>query len=208
MLFLVTVLITSALSQKSVMYVLHLPTLSYANKAIVIGRICSTNGENINVCHFRLNNLHGRDSIGMSSEWSVPPWSLGRGGDANQTSASSLDFRRKNWNWKDDTKNIQNINTFLYISIPLMPYSNGVEVVIFLWIYTQSVGFLGRVIGLSQGHYLNTGQHKHRKTRTHIHTHAPNIHALSGIRAHDHSVRASEESSCLWPLGNRDWQKY
>jgi hypothetical protein len=36
-----------------------------------------------------------------------------------------------------------------------------------LWIYTQSVGLNGRVIDPSQGLYLNTGQHKHRKTHTH-----------------------------------------
>jgi hypothetical protein len=33
---------------------------------------------------------------------------------------------------------------------------------------SQAVGFLGRVISSSPGLYLNTGQHKHRKTRTHI----------------------------------------
>jgi hypothetical protein len=33
---------------------------------------------------------------------------------------------------------------------------------------SQEVGLLGRVIGSSQGLYLNTGQHKHRKTGTHI----------------------------------------
>jgi hypothetical protein len=54
------------------------------------------------------------------------------------------------------------IKKLFFISIPLMPYSYGVEVCIFLWIYTQSVGLLGRVIGPSQGLYLNTGQHKHR----------------------------------------------
>jgi hypothetical protein len=31
-----------------------------------------------------------------------------------------------------------------------------------------------------------------------------NIHALSGIQTHDHSVRASEDSSCLRPLAYRD----
>jgi hypothetical protein len=35
-------------------------------------------------------------------------------------------------------------------------------------------------------------------------THTPNIHALSGIRAHDHSVRGSEDSSYLRWLGYRD----
>jgi hypothetical protein len=41
-----------------------------------------------------------------------------------------------------------------------------------LWIYTQSVGLLGRVIGPSQGPYLNTGQHKHR-INAHTHTKHP-----------------------------------
>jgi hypothetical protein len=30
------------------------------------------------------------------------------------------------------------------------------------------------------------------------------IHALSGIRAHDPSVQASEDSSCLTPRGHSD----
>jgi hypothetical protein len=38
----------------------------------------------------------------------------------------------------------------------------------------------------------------------HIRLYTPNIHALSGIRTHDHSVRASEDSSCLRPLGYCD----
>jgi hypothetical protein len=39
-----------------------------------------------------------------------------------------------------------------------------------------------------------------RKTQTQnkcIHTHTPNIHAVSRIRTHDLSVRASEDNSCL-----------
>jgi hypothetical protein len=58
----------------------------------------------------------------------------------------------------------------------------------------------GLVISLSQGLYLNTGQTRTQNKR--IHT--PNIYALSGIRAHDPSVRASENSSCLRPLGYCD----
>jgi hypothetical protein len=49
----------------------------------------------------------------------------------------------------------------------------------------HSVGLLGRRISPSQGRYL----YKHR-----INT---NIRALSGIRTHDPSVRAGEDSSCL-----------
>jgi hypothetical protein len=63
---------------------------------------------------------------------------------------------------------------------------------------SQAVGPLGRVISPSQGRYLHTGQHKHR-----INAHT-DIHALSGIRDYDPSVRASEDSSCLRPRGYCD----
>jgi hypothetical protein len=70
----------------------------------------------------------------------------------------------------------------------------------FLDLFTQTVGLLGRVISQSQGLYLYTGQHKHRKTHKHI-----NIHASSRIRTYDHGgIRASEDSSCLRPLCYRD----
>jgi hypothetical protein len=44
------------------------------------------------------------------------------------------------------------------------------------------------------------GTTQHR-INAHTHTHTPHIHALSGIRTHDPSVQASEDSSCLRPLG-------
>jgi hypothetical protein len=51
--------------------------------------------------------------------------------------------------------------------------------------------------------YWTTQTQKNARARarahTHTHTHTPNIHVRSGIRAHDHSVRASEDSSCLRP---------
>jgi hypothetical protein len=62
--------------------------------------------------------------------------------------------------------------------------------------FPQTVGLLRRVISPSQGRYLNTRQHKHR-----VSAYTPNIHALSWIRTHDPSVRASEDSSCLRPRG-------
>jgi hypothetical protein len=51
----------------------------------------------------------------------------------------------------------------------------------------------------SQGLYLNRGQHKENKL---IHT--PTIHAVSEIRTHDPSVRASEDSSRLRRRGYCD----
>jgi hypothetical protein len=65
--------------------------------------------------------------------------------------------------------------------------------------FTHTVGLLGRVISPSQGLYLYTGEHKHRKTHKHI-----NIHPSSRIRTYDHGIRASEDSSCLRPLDYRD----
>jgi hypothetical protein len=67
--------------------------------------------------------------------------------------------------------------------------------------YTQSVGLLRRGISPSQGRYLHTGQHKPR-----INAYNTGIHALSGIRTHDPSIRASEESLCLKPRGYCDRQ--
>jgi hypothetical protein len=69
--------------------------------------------------------------------------------------------------------------------------------------FSQTVGLLGRVISTSQGRYLHTGQHKHRID---AYTHTLNIHVLSGIRTHDPSVRASEDSSSLKvPIHVRVW---
>jgi hypothetical protein len=46
---------------------------------------------------------------------------------------------------------------------------------------------------------------KHRTTKKqNKHIHIPNIHALSGIRTHDPGFRASEDSTCIRPLGYRD----
>jgi hypothetical protein len=63
---------------------------------------------------------------------------------------------------------------------------------------TQTVGLLGRVISPSQGLYLHTGQHKHRKNAQ------TDIHTLSGIRTHYPSIRAGEHSSYLRPRGQCD----
>jgi hypothetical protein len=73
-----------------------------------------------------------------------------------------------------------------FSSMALLAYSGSRPLVQFINHFSQTVGLLGRVISRSQGRYLNT-----EKPRTHI----PNIHALGGIRTHDPSVRASEDSS-------------
>jgi hypothetical protein len=51
---------------------------------------------------------------------------------------------------------------------------------------------------------------KHRTTHTqNKQIHIPNIHALCGIRTHDPSFRAREDSTCLRPPGYRDlpWER-
>jgi hypothetical protein len=72
------------------------------------------------------------------------------------------------------------------------------SIILLLWLYSPLLG-LGRGISQSQGLYLHTKQHKHR-----INAHNTDIHALSGIRTDDPSVRASEDSSCLRPRGHCD----
>jgi hypothetical protein len=64
-------------------------------------------------------------------------------------------------------------------------------------IYTKSVGLLGRGITPSQGRYLRTEQHKYR-INTHRHP------CLEWIRAHDPSVRAGEDDSCLRRRGHSE----
>jgi hypothetical protein len=74
-----------------------------------------------------------------------------------------------------------------------------------LLIYTRAVGLLERVISSSQGLYLKTRQHKHRKT--HIHT-LKHPCPQGGIRTLSHGLRAIEDYSCLRPLGYRDQRNY
>jgi hypothetical protein len=65
-------------------------------------------------------------------------------------------------------------------------------------IYTQSVGLLGRGISPSQGRYLHT---EHNTNNT-------DIHASSGIRSHDPSVRAGEDGHCDWQMISLQLVKY
>jgi hypothetical protein len=71
----------------------------------------------------------------------------------------------------------------------------------FVIFFVQTVRLLGRGISPSQGCYLHTGQHKHR-----INAYT-DIHGLGGIRTHDRSVRAKEDSSWLRPRCHCDRQK-
>jgi hypothetical protein len=66
-----------------------------------------------------------------------------------------------------------------------------------LLIQSQSVGLLARMISSSQ---KPLPKHRTAQTQTKL-MYTPNIHALSGIRTHDHGVRASEDSLYLrlWP---------
>jgi hypothetical protein len=67
--------------------------------------------------------------------------------------------------------------------------------------FSQTVRFLTRMVSPSKGRYLHTGQHKHR-----IKTHTQAFMPLSGIRTHDPSSRAIEDSSCLRHRSHRDRQ--
>jgi hypothetical protein len=99
------------------------------------------------------------------------------------------------WPLHKDSRKRNYHNLIIFYILPLIPYSYGFEVIFILWIYSQSVGLLGRVLGPSQGLYLNTGQHKHRKT--HKYTHTPNIHARSGFEP---TITESERAKTVHAL--------
>jgi hypothetical protein len=61
-------------------------------------------------------------------------------------------------------------------------------------------GSLGRGVGLLQGRYLHTEQHRHR-------INAQTSMLRVGIRNHDPSVRAGEDGSCFRPRGHCDWPR-
>jgi hypothetical protein len=74
-----------------------------------------------------------------------------------------------------------------------MAYSDSESQLLkFMNLFGQLVGLLGRGISPTQGLYLHrTTQHRKKKNAD-IH-----IHASSGIRTHDPSVQAVEDSTCL-----------
>jgi hypothetical protein len=85
-----------------------------------------------------------------------------------------------------------------FFSMALPAHSGPRSLIQFHNHFSQTVVLLGRVISPSQGRYLHTAQHRHR-----INAHTPNFLALSGIRTHDPSVRASKDSSCLRPYTSK-----
>jgi hypothetical protein len=86
----------------------------------------------------------------------------------------------------------------MYLSMALHPFYWAFVAFWVSWSFTQSAGLLGRGISPSQSRYL------HMTTQTEQ-THT-DIHASSGIRAHDPSVREGEDGSCLRPRGHCDRQ--
>jgi hypothetical protein len=83
----------------------------------------------------------------------------------------------------------------IYLFMALNPFF-GPWPLFSVLIYTQSVGLFGWGISPSQGRYLHAEQHTYRINA--------DIHAFSGIRVQDPSVRAGEDSSCLRPRGHCD----
>jgi len=63
-------------------------------------------------------------------------------------------------------------------------------------LFRHLLGLLGRGLSPTQDLYLHRTT-QHRKTRTHI-------HAPSGIRIREPSVRTVEDSTCLRPRGHWD----
>jgi hypothetical protein len=91
----------------------------------------------------------------------------------------SLTRAWKGSDMENDERNLMKLNVFFF-SVALPAHSGPWPLIPF-----PNIFFSQTVISSSQGPYLNTGQYKQNKR---IHT--LNIHALSGIRTHDPSVRA------------------
>jgi hypothetical protein len=72
---------------------------------------------------------------------------------------------------------------FIHSSMFLQPFVGPWPLFQFRNLFYTTVGLLGRVVSPLQGRYLHTGQHKHT-INSHI-----GIHAFSGIRTHDPSLR-------------------
>jgi hypothetical protein len=87
---------------------------------------------------------------------------------------------------------------FIHSSMALQPFLGTSYLLQFHNLFTQTIGLFGRGISPSQGLCLHAGQHKHR-----INAYT-DFHALSGIRTHDPSVRASEDSPRLRPRDHYD----
>jgi hypothetical protein len=94
----------------------------------------------------------------------------------------------------------------LYTNLSIYLFINGSTVLLFdlgrfsiSQSHIQSVRLLGRGISPSQSRYLHTEQHKHKINS--------DIRALSGIRTHDPSVRATEEGLCCRPRRDCDGHK-
>jgi hypothetical protein len=64
------------------------------------------------------------------------------------------------------SKHVSFMHSFIHSSMALQPLLGPVLSLSFIIFFTQTVGLFGRVINPSQGHYLHTGQHKHRINAT------------------------------------------
>jgi hypothetical protein len=85
-----------------------------------------------------------------------------------------------------------------YLLNPFLLYLYGVEFFFSFGHFTD-----GRTLRASD-QLVVRALPKHRITQTqNKHIHIPNIHALCGIRTNDPGLRASEDSTCLRPLGYR-----
>jgi hypothetical protein len=89
------------------------------------------------------------------------------------------------------------ITFLLFFSMALTAHSGPSPLIQFRNHFSQKVGHLGRGISPSQGRYLNTGQHKHRRN---AYTHQTSMPWLG----FETTIRASENSSCLRPRGYCD----
>jgi hypothetical protein len=93
---------------------------------------------------------------------------------------------------------IADFHSFIHSSLALQPFVRSWRHLQFRNLFYIDGGTPWTSDQPVAGSYLHTGQHKHR-----INAHT-DIHASSGIRSHDPSIRTSEDGSWLRPCGHRD----
>jgi hypothetical protein len=106
------------------------------------------------------------------------------------------------WDSKERLSSTEFVRPF-HSSMALQPFVGPWPLLQFrnLFLFTQTVGLLGRVISLSQGRYLHTGQHKNKRTQTSMpwvgfESTIPAFERAKTVHAFDHAATVIDLSWC------------
>jgi hypothetical protein len=153
----------------------------------------------IRPCLFHCISAPWTSVSNLSSETVCPVWSVVWFSQIHQAKSGMFPWSISQYR-TIELSNTKSPQLRLILLMALQPFFGPWTLFSFLIFYT-----VGRTPWTgdqpSQGLNLHIEQHKHR-----MNAHNTDIHAVSGIRTYDGSVRASEDSSCLRPRGRCDRQ--